>query len=732
MLEEKLSAASSSSLFSSDSVSGMMDGLRSKLVSSFSASKALAMDVLGDTSIDSPASSAGNDTSSQQGSGVQPNSWPPPPSTGNNGSTPPRWTIDPTRPTTFPLPPTPQTPNAKLHVKGWNYIRVRTDMSFFNTSASSSQECSKEGDLIPVGINDTSRSWPICNQTVRYRCYLNCSANDVVTADVARFVFNDVIPTSLAIIESIVMVPTRDGPLQLNRDMLRMSKGKCGPTVQLNSTYGEKTFDDTDLLLFVTLRPIMMTSVIAFGTPCNFDFDDHTYDGRVIFGRPLAGSINLSPMYMNSLMSVPGKYGFQKAVQSTVHELIHVLGFTQNLYTSFLDKNGVPHVDPIVVEKQTDTGINGQPIERFYTKMKTPHLVNATQRHFNCPSCDGLEMENKGAKFSDQMAKCSHWDSRTAYSELMNPTQSSPIMTLSVLTLAFLQDMGWYVVDMRMAQEFHWGENEGCQFLNGRCENWKDGKEKGYFCDNRRAPPQCTADLRGIGNCNIMQMKVNLSDISPYYVHYPNPYLGGPNVTDYCAFIEMNIARIGSLCTDHHSIYSRCFMVNTTLSPSTGNSTVNGTSVNSMDNFRNETSQVAPRCYETKCEGEALFVRLIGSEYVACPSGAVIQDGSNSTVTCPMNNLVCGRPMAVDIVVPHGSLLVDSKREFPVFVIPVSIAGGVVVVAAVVGGLLFKKYVLRGPKTAQAVASSSTASSPNGGGAMDVLPTTTSSTSTNV
>lgn len=46
-------------------------------------------------------------------------------------------------------------------------------------------------------------------------------------------------------------------------------------------------------------------------------------------------------------------------------------------------------------------------------------------------------------------------------------TVSDPVMT--DFTLAVLESSGWYKVNYSMTEPFHWGKNEGCEFLDGPC-----------------------------------------------------------------------------------------------------------------------------------------------------------------------------------------------------------------------------------------------------------------------
>ena len=46
---------------------------------------------------------------------------------------------------------------------------------------------------------------------------------------------------------------------------------------------------------------------------------------------------------------------------------------------------------------------------------------------------------------------------------------------LSSLTLALLEDSGWYSVDYSAAEPLEWGRGKGCDFINQGCGNKLEG-----------------------------------------------------------------------------------------------------------------------------------------------------------------------------------------------------------------------------------------------------------------
>ncbi|KAJ1468828.1 hypothetical protein T484DRAFT_1595465, partial [Baffinella frigidus] len=87
------------------------------------------------------------------------------------------------------------------------------------------------------------------------------------------------------------------------------------------------------------------------------------------------------------------------------------------------------------------------------------------REHFGCDTVAGPELENDGG--SGTMT--SHFEQRTLFTELMTGQSSSFNAPRSILTLAAMQDSGWYSVNYTMAQKLIWGNEWGCDFASAKC-----------------------------------------------------------------------------------------------------------------------------------------------------------------------------------------------------------------------------------------------------------------------
>lgn len=114
--------------------------------------------------------------------------------------------------------------------------------------------------------------------------------------------------------------------------------------------------------------------------------------------------------------------------------------------------------------------------------MVTPRVVKEARAHFNCSKLEGAELENQG----ESGTHTTHWEKRLyevcvvlfyertrqcLQNEAMTGTHTqNPVY--SRLTLAMMEDTGWYTANYSMAQPLHWGHNLGCNFAMGSCAHW--------------------------------------------------------------------------------------------------------------------------------------------------------------------------------------------------------------------------------------------------------------------
>jgi len=297
--------------------------------------------------------------------------------------------------------------------------------------------------------------------------------------------------------------------------------------------------------------------------------------------RPVAGHANLCP---NSISTDPKDL---RALIATVkHELTHVLGFSVSLFAYYRDEFGLPLTNrdsspgPIPIDPKTGYAKWSDKIikkvirtnwvtgEGLITKeahlIVTPTVTREVQQHFNCSSLEGAELEDQGSDGTSM----THWEKRLFENEAMTGTHTQNSV-YSRLTLAVLQDTGWYVANFSRAEKLNWGRNLGCDFAKKSCKSWIDEKRAARksirpFCDRIRGDLLqigCTEDRSSKAVCNMKQYK------DPLPAPYQNfdqlegvpqeqlAYFGGSvDLADYCPFIQeftwqaQNVTIRGSRC----------------------------------------------------------------------------------------------------------------------------------------------------------------------------------------
>ena len=83
----------------------------------------------------------------------------------------------------------------------------------------------------------------------------------------------------------------------------------------------------------------------------------------------------------------------------------------------------------------------------------------------------------------------------------------------SRITMALMEDTGWYLPNYNMADDFKWGRNLGCDFALRSCLEWMETRQKigqsiHPFCNKVKRDPletECTDDRSSVALCNLVQ-----------------------------------------------------------------------------------------------------------------------------------------------------------------------------------------------------------------------------------
>lgn len=196
---------------------------------------------------------------------------------------------------------------------------------------------------------------------------------------------------------------------------------------------------DADLVIKVVAEPLdseicQNGRTLAAAAAC---LQDNT-------GRPVYGGIYFCTVDPTN---------FRADLETAVHEIMHVLGFDEQLFPFFGQET--------VTQQFRERGAT-------VTKVVTPTVINKVREQFGCPTLNGAELEDDGGPGTAG----SHWEQRIFDGEMMDGVSSGGGAhhnwhTLTPVTLALFADSGWYQVDYTTAGINSYGMNAGCEFALG-------------------------------------------------------------------------------------------------------------------------------------------------------------------------------------------------------------------------------------------------------------------------
>ncbi|XP_013398644.1 leishmanolysin-like peptidase [Lingula anatina] len=409
--------------------------------------------------------------------------------------------------------------------------------------------------------------------------------------------------------------------------------------------------------------------------------------------RPVAGFINLCPYSISTKL-----HDMTEMVSTIKHEILHALGFSAGLFAMYRDKNGDPLTERDIFTgrpemfnnelgvyqwsskvvrtvSRRDWRVRGAVIQRHFYLMVTPKVTEEARRHFNCSTLEGAELENQGSIGT----KLTHWEKRVFEHEAMTGTYTQN-PKISRITLALMEDTGWYRVNYAMAEPLQWGKNLGCDFVKKSCMEWikmRTEQKKSIlpFCTKVKSTPLrtlCTTDRDAVALCNLKQYPKPIPFMYQYFSETSGDlpgtaaqYGGSVGLADYCPYVQefvwrdrtdtiqrgsrctlsSNTAEVhgnhfletygpNSKCFEHHGIWSlkRCNM------PAPLKHFGSGCykySCNSTVGLVLDVHGKSYRCYKT---GQILVVRVIFDGWltegsIVCPSCQEICQAKG--VTCP-------------------------------------------------------------------------------------------------
>eukprot|EP00854_Cymbomonas_tetramitiformis_P029047 gene29047-36110_t len=172
-------------------------------------------------------------------------------------------------------------------------------------------------------------------------------------------------------------------------------------------------------------------------------------------------------------------------VDTAIHEIMHGLFFTSDLFQYYIDSDGNALGESAVTDG---------------SQIISSNVVTKAQEQFDCTSVTGAALENEGGSGTSG----SHWEMRLFHDEMMVGSSGSQRSSLSSMTLALAQDSGWYTPNYDNAMHLAWGYKEGCSFATATTSCGTTTDPLGdYFCSSSDADAEftCSTNDKHLGYC---------------------------------------------------------------------------------------------------------------------------------------------------------------------------------------------------------------------------------------
>ncbi|KAK7199329.1 major surface protease gp63 [Novymonas esmeraldas] len=454
----------------------------------------------------------------------------------------------------------------------WKPIRIAV---FAFDTANSSRYCTEAGQLRPDMKGNT----------------VTCEADDVLTDAKKQRLLGFLIPSAVRMHEERLSVQRERGNIVVDRVINQHPDCRH---FSIPDSHMRKGVANADFVLYVAAGPTVGTTA-AWAGMCQVFAN----------GRPSVGVANVSP---KDITDDP------QAMRVIAHEILHALGFHVHV---FEEQGMVDYVDSL-------RGKSNVPV------IRSPLVVAQARAHFGCSTQTFLELEDMGGESTE----LSHWKQRSMKDDLMAGTTVAGIY--SAMTIAAMEDMGFYKGNYSMAEPMMYGRNAGCGLQTEKCVVDGVSQFPAMFCGSVNATILvCASDRLGVGNCNVVNHDLPLP---PQFRYFSDATLGGEyEEMDFCPYVQSfsdtNCSSNGRFLNG--SVYgamSRCFDAPAGFAEGGLSSAQYGL------------------CAEVHCGSRSTYsVKVRGATtHTRCPPSTTLMLSSLSPtfsdghITCPPYDSVCG------------------------------------------------------------------------------------------
>eukprot|EP00794_Sanderia_malayensis_P000625 gene625-1290_t len=558
------------------------------------------------------------------------------------------------------------------------------------------------------------------DQSLRFQVHYHSSVNELSRLK-QRLVKNRLIPSAVRYFHKTYSVRSTKKTIKLQRMCkdnsyflksnkennggdVQYCKGKCMPTTCGPIKVPETFLDDcrvcndhgtdchvkskaatetdankgrkTDFILFVSAIPTqhcLESNIVAYASYCQQEN---------AMNRPVAGFANLCPGKLETDVQ-----SFENLLATVKHEIYHALGFSVGLYAFYRDKNGTPLTErdkhglprynnvtrlytwnDRVMKKfvRRQWSVSGGHKEHSVDMIVTPTVKREVRKHFNCEDLEGAELENQGGEGT----ALTHWEKRVFENEAMTGTYTQhPVF--SRITLALMEDTGWYKADYNMAEKLDWGRGLGCLFVKNNCRAWiadriRKKRSTAPFCATLKQSPlhmKCTHTKLSLALCNLVKYTNSLPRQFQYFdrlgrsaVKDISSYGGAVELADFCPFYQKftltdeSGRKRGTTCTlaenspskDKNYALEKYGAVSKCVEHGRHWTAKKGLLTRTMLDW-------GSGCYNYKCTNKGLVFVVAGKEYPCSNAEQRVEIGGlmndwkvNGSIICPPCEEFCG------------------------------------------------------------------------------------------
>ena len=226
---------------------------------------------------------------------------------------------------------------------------------------------------------------------------------------------------------------------------------------------------------------------------------------------------------------------------------------------------------------------------------------------------------------------------------LLMPRHLDPLVAQttirSALTLAALEDSGWFKPNYTLAEPLLWGRGMGCAYVTEPCVGGATSGTQHGMCTVTNEQG-CTADGRARGVCNLVTYS---SDLPTPYQYFSDATLGGSLAeSDYCPhYRSYATGNCGSASNAPAALGQRNYRAE---SYGLG-AYCTGSSLSQVVDGYVISSDASPSCHQTRCTSDGGFeLKLLLADgtsevWITCTPGATVEApsgvGVSGTITCP-------------------------------------------------------------------------------------------------